>query len=84
MTGYRIEFENSALDDWKSLSAEDRNPILESIKQLRKSPQDVGIKLDLFQDLFPTAVYVLVVGEFRVYYQILDNRKLVRVIGIEA
>lgn len=84
MTVYRIEFENSALEDWKALPADDRNPILESIKLLRKSPEQAGVKLDLFQDLFPVAVYVLVVGEFRIYYQILDNRKLVRVIGVET
>jgi mRNA-degrading endonuclease RelE of RelBE toxin-antitoxin system len=84
MSSYRIEFENAALEDWKKLPAEDRSPILESIKLLRKVPDQAGIKLDLFPELFPVPVYVLVVGEFRVYYQIIENRKLIRIIGVES
>lgn len=80
MTGkiYKIEIENSALQFLKKLDKGTQRRIVASVQSLATNPRPDGVRKLTNSD----GLYRVRVGDYRVVYQIQDNRLLVLVIRI--
>lgn len=83
MARYRIEYDHMAVDELKALRRLDRVAVLDAIERhLQDQPDRVGRSAIKKLDPPVLADYRLRVGEYRVFYNVDEDRQVVLVVAI--
>lgn len=77
MVKYKLEFKKSAAKELKTLPQKEIKKILQSVKQLIGNPRPVNSK-----KLSAAEKYRLRVGDYRVLYEIQDQRLIIYIVRI--
>jgi mRNA interferase RelE/StbE len=77
MVKYNLEFKKSAVKELKSLPGKEIERILRSVNQLMDNPRPINSK-----KLSAAEKYRLRVGDYRVLYEIQDQRLIIYIVRI--
>ena len=80
MTAYTVEFAKSARKEFERLPLKVRNRIVEALRLLAQNPYSELIKVKKLQNALE--VYRIRIGDYRVLYELNDDRLRVLVIKI--
>lgn len=80
--GYRIDLEPDAVDHLRSISAREREIVLDTVEEQLTYTPDVETRNRKQLRSNDLARWELRIGDFRVFYDVIESEKRVRVLAI--